>query len=180
MLFRSVLVDLLMMGAVLLVMVDFLKEQWKDFFTDIKQNLFYAVVIGTALIYAVSIFGGLVTAMLGGADTSENQEIIVMISQVQPVLMLLTTVVFAPLLEEILFRGIVFGWLYEKSRFLAYFGSSFFFGGMHVRSDMLNGNQAEWVQIFNYLFMGIALSYVYEKTNNIWVPILTHAIKNLS
>ena len=43
---------------------------------------------------------------------------------------------------------------------------------------ILSGNISEWVQIFSYFFMGFVLSYLYEKKNNIYVPILAHMSNN--
>ena len=57
--------------------------------------------------------------------------------------------------------------------------SAFVFGFMHVMTAILSGNISEWVQIFSYFFMGMALSFLYEKRNNIFVPVLTHSMNNL-
>ena len=56
--------------------------------------------------------------------------------------------------------------------------SAFVFGFVHVMISVLSGNISEWIQIFSYFFMGAALSYLYEKRNNIYVPILSHAMNN--
>ena len=64
------------------------------------------------MVYGVGIVGGFITLLLGGASTSENQNLIQTIVAAHPFLMSLTTVVFAPLLEEMIFRGIVFGWVF--------------------------------------------------------------------
>ena len=174
----NLLFDLGMLIIVWLTFKDSMIEQWHDFKQDIKGHLLYGLLIGTALVYGVGIVGGFITLLLGGASTSENQNLIQTIVAAHPFLMSLTTVVFAPLLEETIFRGIVFGWVYEINPKLAHLVSAFVFGFVHVMISVLSGNISEWIQIFSYFFMGAALSYLYEKRNNIYVPILSHAMNN--
>ena len=124
----NLLFDLGMLIIVWLTFKDSMIEQWHDFKQDIKGHLLYGLLIGTALVYGVGIVGGFITLLLGGASTSENQNLIQTIVAAHPFLMSLTTVVFAPLLEEMIFRGIVFGWVYEINPKLAHLVSAFVFG----------------------------------------------------
>ena len=78
-----------------------------------------------------------------------------------------------------LFRSTLFGWLYEVHPIVAHFGSAFLFGFVHVMDAILSGNYQEWTQIFAYFLMGGVLSFIYEKRNNIYVPILSHMMNNL-
>ena len=93
--------------------------------------------------------------------------------------MVFTTVFLAPVFEELMFRGTVFGWLYEVHPIAAHLVSGFLFGFIHVMNEVFAGNFAEMIQIFPYAFMGFGLSYIYEKNNNIFVPMLAHATNNL-
>lgn len=177
--YLNVVVDLGLLIVVFLVFKDQMIKQWKEFKNDLQGNLLYGFVVGPVFIYAVGILGGLITIILGGANTSENQALIESITQVQPFLMMMTTIVFAPVLEEMIFRGIVFGWTYERNPKIAHIVSAFVFGFVHVMNAVLSGQISEWIQIFSYFFMGLALSYLYAKKNNIYVPILSHAMNNL-
>lgn len=172
-------VDLAMAIYVVWVLKDSLIEQWCDFKKDMKGHIIYGCLIGVALIYGVGLIGGLITMILGGAINSENQALINTITVAHPIVMTITTVILAPILEEVVFRGMIFGWLYEINPKLAHFISAFIFGFIHVMLAIMNGNVGEWVQIFSYFFMGFVLSYLYEKRNNIYVPILTHSMNNL-
>lgn len=175
----NLIVDFFMMLYVIWIFKDSLIKQWKDFKKNIAQNIFYGLLIGEAMLYGVGIVGGLITLLLGGDQTSVNQEFISKITIAHPMIMMITTVVFAPVLEEIVFRGLVFSWLYEWHPKVAHFISSLFFGFVHVMLAMMSGNVGEWVQIFAYFFKGFVLSYLYEKRNNIFVPMLTHCVNNL-
>lgn len=81
----------------------------------------------------------------------------------------LASVIAAPLLEELLFRGL----MYKRLRFVcnpmvAAIISSVAFGITH-------GNLVQ----FSYAFLaGLLLAYVYEKYKNLWAPILFHVCAN--
>lgn len=77
--------------------------------------------------------------------------------------------VFAPIFEEILFRGFLYNALKEKfSTFFSIFISSLIFSLFH-------GEIFVFLGIF---FLGIVLSYIFEKTGNIWVCIGLHFSNN--
>lgn len=177
--YLNLFVDLGMLLYVAWIFKDSLKEQWIDFKMEWKENLLYGALIGVGLIYAVGFIGGMITLLLGGNESSVNQSLISSITAVHPVVMALSTVCLAPLLEEIIFRGLLFGWLYEVNGKFAHVASAFLFGFVHVMLAVLSGNVTEWIQIFSYFFMGMVLSYLYEKRNNIFVPMLTHGMNNL-
>lgn len=177
--YLNLIFDLGMLILLWWMLKDTMKQQWIDFKKDIKQNMIYSLVLGTVLLYVASFIGGIITLALGGGVSSENQQAISQIVQSYPIVMIITTVIFAPILEEMIFRGIVFGWLYEFHPKLAHILSGFLFGFMHIMTAVLAGSFSEWTQIFSYFFMGVVLSFLYEKRNNIYVPIGAHILNNL-
>jgi membrane protease YdiL (CAAX protease family) len=87
---------------------------------------------------------------------------------------ILKSVIFAcmvaPFTEEIMFRGLLFGWLrYRFGSLPAIFISSLTFALWHFD---LNG----FVQ---YFALGLVLSSVYNRTRNLWLSMLIHAAWNL-
>ena len=94
-------------------------------------------------------------------------------------LMAFQSVVLAPILEELLFRGLVFRSLRDKSKWLAIFASSFLFGFLHIYSALFAGDLSQLIYLLSYGGMGFAFSYAYEKRKTICVPILMHMINNL-
>jgi membrane protease YdiL (CAAX protease family) len=77
---------------------------------------------------------------------------------------------FGPILEEILFRGIILkGLLYSYSPWKAIILSSVIFGIIHGRPIVIPGA----------IFFGIFLGYVYYKTNSLGITILLHFLTNL-
>ena len=81
----------------------------------------------------------------------------------------ISVVVIAPILEELIFRGVILDYLLKhKSEKTSILYSGLIFGLMHFSPD----------QVFFAFFAGILLGYVYVKSRNIVVPILFHAINN--
>ena len=79
-------------------------------------------------------------------------------------------VIGAPLIEEIVFRGIVFRSLRRVSpAWVAILASSVLFGLYHMNL----------VQIVYATWMGIVAGIIYEKSNNLLFPILVHVANNL-
>lgn len=79
-------------------------------------------------------------------------------------------VIGAPLIEEIVFRGIVFRSLRRVSPpWVAILVSSVLFGLYHMNT----------VQIVYATLMGLVAGIIYEKSNNLLFPILVHVANNL-
>ena len=131
------------------------------------------------MLFVASIVGGLLSMAFGAQTDSQNQAVIENLAQAHPVIIVITSVILAPIVEELLFRGTIFGWLYELHPMIAHLGSAFLFGFVHIMDAVLSGNYQEWFQIFAYFLMGAVLSFLYEKRNNIYVPILSHMMNNL-
>lgn len=59
------------------------------------------------------------------------------------------SVVLAPILEELLFRGLVFRSLRDKSKWLAIFASSFLFGFLHIYSALFAGDLSQLIYLLS-------------------------------
>lgn len=82
---------------------------------------------------------------------------------------ILIAVISAPIIEEILFRGIVFRSIRKVSpAWLAILLSSILFGAYHLNP----------VQAVYATFMGIVAGIIYEKKKNLMFPIFVHVANN--
>lgn len=80
-----------------------------------------------------------------------------------------TTVIVAPIVEELLFRGIIFNRLNRRFSFAAaILVSSILFGICHEPGGM-----------FSAFVFGCCMAILYVKSSNILVPILAHFLNNL-
>lgn len=88
-----------------------------------------------------------------------------------PVVMIITAVIMAPLFEEIIFRGIIQKGLINKGvkPWKAILFAAIVFGLVH-------GNPWQFV---GAILLGSVLGIVYEKTKSLLLPILLHGFNNL-
>ena len=110
--------------------------------------------------------------LLGIEEMPGNQELIVDLASSYPALMIITTVLFAPFVEEVVFRLALMK-LLEKRPWLAITASSLIFGLLHVIAF------GDYIFLISYAAMGFPFAYSYFKTGNIWIPTAVHIIHNL-
>ncbi len=110
--------------------------------------------------------------MISISDISENfSDVSLAIDSAPLVWQVLATVVAAPLVEELLFRGLIYKRLRRHFRPLyCALISSLIFGITH-------GNLVQFLYAFA---VGMALAYVFERYKNLWAPVLLHAMANLT
>lgn len=118
---------------------------------------FFAQMIAISIETAIGIEPG-----------SENTEAIIDIITILPIVMIVSSIL-GPILEEIVFRKIIFGSLYNRFSFLlSALISSMLFAVAHM----------DWSHIILYTAMGITFSYLYWRTKRIIVPIISHVMMN--
>lgn len=87
------------------------------------------------------------------------------------------TVFMAPIVEEVLFRGLVFGGLHRRSRLLAWIVSALVFSLYHVWQYAIRSPAALFSAVL-YLPASLAFNWCYERSGSIWAPILYHMLAN--
>ena len=89
------------------------------------------------------------------------------------------SVIAAPILEEILFRGILFQSVRKYSRVWAYIASIGLFGLYHVwQFAYLYRDWTYLLYALQYIPITLSLTWSYEHTGSLWVPIFFHASNN--
>jgi membrane protease YdiL (CAAX protease family) len=79
----------------------------------------------------------------------------------------------APLVEELIFRGIVLNYFFKSGPWwLNVILSGILFGYFHVFQDF------QWFALLQYSLMGIALAVVYKKTKQIQYSMAVHMLNN--
>ena len=95
-------------------------------------------------------------------------------------LMAVGAVVLAPITEELLFRGLIFRGLYDRSPLVAHLISTGLFSLIHITGYI--GSYSPKLLIlcfFQYLPAGYCLNFAYRRSGNILAPILMHGLTNL-
>ena len=130
--------------------------------------------------YGFMLLGGiavsLALALAGRADNPNNAAVFSMAGE-DPGRTAAIAVFLAPLVEEPMFRGGVFGLLRRRSRAAAYAVSTLLFAVYHVWG-YLGGDAANLLYLLQYLPAGLALARCREKTDSIWTPIFLHMLSN--
>ena len=85
----------------------------------------------------------------------------------------------APFVEEVLFRGYIFGNLKATSRAAAYVVSCLLFAFLHVwQFAVIHQDLSYFLLILQYLVPGFVLAWTYERSGTLWGSVLLHAFVN--
>lgn len=137
-----------------------------------------AATIGNTILWGVlgfflALFGQMAAGMIEGAlfgveAGSANTALLSDIAKVSPII-IVSMVIFAPLLEEIIFRRVLFGGLYQKTNFiLAAILSAVVFAAVH----------GELEHLLIYAAPALVFSYTYYKTKRLLAPMISHFLMN--
>jgi len=152
-----------------------------DILLDNAMKNIMTFTLGCIIFYLLSyLAAGLMFSILGDSFSNPNNAAVTGLAEKSPRAVLALTVLIAPIVEEILFRGIVFGALRPKHRVLAFTASIALFGLYHVWQFAYSSN--DWrmlVYIIEYIPAGYVLAWLYERTNCIWIPIFLHMAVNM-
>ena len=96
-----------------------------------------------------------------------------------PHMTLLIVIFLAPFVEEVLFRGLVFGNLKSRSRALAYVVSCLLFALLHVwQFAVVKQDVTYFLLMIQYLVPGLVLAWAYDHSGTLWASIGLHAAVN--
>ncbi|MGM0137810.1 hypothetical protein IGI65_000212 [Enterococcus sp. DIV0755b] len=127
------------------------------------------VLLGVVSMFAANI-------VLGNflSETTENQVGINQSFLVNPITITVYGVILAPIIEELLFRGIFMNYFWNKeeptAKILAVLTSALLFGLMH--EPRLS------VALILYMTLGIVLACVYQKTEDLRCSMMVHMLYN--
>ena len=134
-------------------------------------NKWYMLVLIPAGLGAAIGFNGLVSLSGIAKYSKVYNELSKMVYNGNIFIQILAAAIAAPIVEELLFRGLIYKRLrYHLSSTWCILISAAVFGLIH-------GNIVQFVYAF---LVGTLLAYVYEKFKTIWAPILMHGMANLS
>lgn len=142
-------------------------------------ELIQALILGFVLYYAGNFLYSLILGWLDLSVTSYNDQTVMELASQSRAAMVICGVILAPMIEETLVRGLLFGVIRRESRIAAYAVTILFFAAIHVWQYVL---LYDWKSVLlaalQYVPAGIALGWTYEKSNTIWAPILLHMVIN--
>lgn len=165
--------------ALLLMLHRFWRESFHRML-DRPGRCLGAMLLGGLVNYALSLaVSPVLLLVLDGAVDNPNNAALLEIAQQDLGMIKAASIFLAPLVEETLFRGVVFGSLRPKHRFWAYALSTGLFALLHVWQYILVSADASLlVYALQYIPSGVALACCYERSGSIWPPIFLHMLLN--
>lgn len=125
------------------------------------KNILKSIAIIAAM-FAVSLLWSFISDELFVTTVNENQQLVEQELLSFPVISFFSTVIFAPLLEEITYRCGIFGLIRRKSYVAALIISAILFALIHI--DLSGANlTTELLSAPDYLLCGFTLGYIYHK-----------------
>lgn len=164
------------LAFVLLFMMSYLRE---SFIMKKKAGTLITVAKGFAATIVLNYIATFILLFFTSQLTNPNSEAVNDAVTMNVYSMIAVTVIMAPIVEEVLFRGVVFGTIRTKSRILAYAVSILIFSIYHLWSSVAIYH--DWtilIYIIQYIPAGITLAWSYEKTGSVWTSIFLHMAIN--
>lgn len=156
----------------------FLKESFADMCGSFMDTVVAVLVGFVAYIFLSGLVNFLLSFFLSDL-TNPNTAAVNQITKLNPNRMVVIGVLLAPVVEETLFRGVVFGTLHRKNVLLAYLVSTLFFSFYHLWQDIvLNFSPSMLLYLLQYAPAGIVLGWVYSHSRTVWAPVFLHMIIN--
>lgn len=159
-----------------LIMIIYNKKISKDF-KDMKKNSIKYFnkyikywLIGLFIMMVSNLFINLIVTN----DIPSNEQAIRETFNISPLYIFFSAVIYAPIVEELIFRQSIKNIFHNKWLFIII--SGLLFGSMHVFGDFKN--ITDLLYIIPYSTPGIIFAYMLEDSDNICVPMSFHFIHN--
>ena len=164
--------------ASIIVFHKFLAQSFKTAFQRLFPVIWYAI-LGYCGYQVLSRFLSAAILYIDPNFTNVNDENIFEMLGSDLVPLSMATVFLVPLAEEVIYRGLIFRKLFDRSPLAAYLISMMAFAAIHVMGYI--GSYAPLVLLLcflQYLPAGYCLCWCYRQTGTIACPILMHMLVN--
>ena len=165
-------------AVTLLIFHRFIASTTSKFFDNLNRSL-------TTLFLSLLVFYGaneLIYRVLNfffGSRVNLNDTTIAAQVGAAPRTTALIVIFLAPFVEEVLFRGLVFGCIRENSRVVAYAVSALLFAFTHVWTFALSSWDLSYlILMLQYLVPALVFAWAFERSGTLWTSILLHAAVN--
>lgn len=166
--------ELLLLIILFIIYRKTILEDFKKFKKDINGNLELAFRYWTVG-FSIMLISNLFISLILEKNISGNEEVVRNYINASPLLMAISTIIFAPINEELTFRKSIRDAL--KNKWIYAIASGLIFGGLHIISYI--NTPLDLIYLIPYTSLGISFALLYYKTNNIFSSISMHTMHNL-
>lgn len=140
--------------------------------------LYIPIISAVAMIYGSALINEGVS-LISGQSEPLNQALLFQQFQANRMPIMVEALIFAPIVEEIVFRGVIYRHFKKAGRYLIpLIVSTLLFAAMHSLSAIVTGQWSDLWYIPVYAYMSLILTYTYEKTQNLYSSMFLHFINN--
>ena len=168
----------LLFAAAVLIFHSFLFQTGPVFFKGIERC---CKTLGLSLVffYGLNEIFFRLSHLLWGNLTNLNDTALITQITAAPRIMALVVIFLSPFIEEVLFRGLIFGWLREHSRAVGYVVSCLLFALLHVWEYALFNHDIYYLLLMvQYIVPGFIFTWAYDHSGSLWTSIAAHAAVN--
>ena len=165
-------------AVTLLIFHDFLFNTAARFFDNLKRAL-GSLLLSLLVFYGANELAYRVLRLFFSVGVNLNDRPIAAQVSAAPRTTAVIVIMLSPIIEEVLFRGLVFGCLREKTRVTAYAVSAALFAFHSVWAAALSAWSFDQVlTALLYLIPGLVFAWAFERSGTLWCSILLHAAVN--
>lgn len=158
-------------GFIITMLVIARDRKFFDIWKGKKTNIGVAIAwgfLGFLMLLVGQTLAAYIEMAIGIEPGSANTQTLVSIAEMVP-LAIVAVVLFGPVLEELVFRRVIFGSLNQTTNFfIATAVSALVFALVHM----------EFTHVLLYFTTGLVLAFLYQKTKRIITPIIAHILLN--
>ncbi len=158
---------LLLIASIILWLVFKRAQKFKS--VRFNKSTWIIIIIASILVFAVNL---ITVPMM--KSTNDNVAALELVAKNNIVILVFFTIVVAPILEEILFRGIFMNWFFVNNSLISVILSGIVFGYVHAPFSP----GTDWIYALSKVLLGIILAAVYARTKNIKANITVHFLNN--
>ena len=175
---RNALYYYILFAATVIIFHGFLGRTSRHFAENLGGACKF-MAIGLVALYGLNELVNRLTRLVVSNQTNLNDTTISAQIDAAPHMTVLIVVFLAPFVEEVLFRGLVFGNLRGKSRLAAYVISCLLFALLHVwQFAVVEQDVTYFLLMVQYLVPGLVLAGAYDYSGTLWASIGLHAAAN--
>jgi len=170
-------------GFVIIAAWKYLRAEF-DTLMDNGFRTIVAILRAMLINFALSMVVAQVILIITGGDltwlTTPNDAAVMELAYEDSYKMMALTVFLAPVIEEVLYRGVIFGALRKRDKLIAYIVSITLFSLAHVwQFAVVSMDLSVLLYALSYIPASFVLAWCYDKTGSIWTGILFHMGNNL-